>query len=61
MTFKNSAQRKAVMLKIKTTPKYGVYLMKHLQKEHPATKGKIILTYNPQFYTLTRPIRKPKI
>lgn len=26
---------------IKTNKKYGNYLSKHLQKEHPKTKGKI--------------------
>jgi hypothetical protein len=26
---------------IQTTKKYGNYLSKHLQKEHPKTKGKI--------------------
>lgn len=28
-------------LTIKTSKKYGKYLSKHLQKEHPKTKGKI--------------------
>jgi len=28
---------------IKTTKKYGKYLVKHLAKEHPKTKGKIKL------------------
>jgi hypothetical protein len=28
---------------IKTTKKYGEYLSKHLQKEHPKTKGHINL------------------
>jgi len=32
-----------VTLKIKTSKKYGLYLSKHLAKEHPKTKGKIKL------------------
>lgn len=28
---------------IRTSKKYGEYLSKHLQKEHPKTKGKITL------------------
>jgi len=28
---------------IKTSRKYGTYLVKHLVKEHPKTKGKIKL------------------
>lgn len=31
----------AYKVSIKTTKKYGKYLEKHLQKEHPKTKGKI--------------------
>jgi hypothetical protein len=30
-------------VKIKTNKKYGEYLSKHLQKEHPTTKGKVKL------------------
>ena len=32
-------------LEIKTTKRYGEYLSKHLQKEHPMTKGKIRLKW----------------
>ena len=32
---------KKVSIVIKANARYGSYLAKHLQKEHPATKGKI--------------------
>ena len=30
-----------IKLEIKVTKKYGEWLSKHLQKEHPKTKGRI--------------------
>ena len=43
MTCKKGNKTKVV---ITTTKKYGEYLVKHLQKEHPKTKGKIKLSNN---------------
>lgn len=34
-----------VKVVINTSKKYGSYLAKHLQKEHPKTKGKVFIDY----------------
>ena len=45
---KNLGHKKKTVVVIKTTKGYAGYLSKHLQKEHPTTKGKITIRHAEQ-------------